>query len=295
MLSPRAGPDEAQQVGSGGASARARAVDCTKLDRLTKVKKLGNGRDKQAYSATLPGGTAVVVKRVRVKPSCTADMKCSSDRGGVFKLLKEVELIETLMADYPGNALRHLGTCLPSNTARTNSDFMNQGVSTFFEAGHRIDYSNPGEQWVDLVTDLIWRLHNSSMGSMIPTDVKPDQFMQLRGGWHPTDLDDFYVDPHRSFASLLLTCSKVLQRLVPNRWRLPLRRCAERVLEYGAKRGTALGVAPVSYQGKHACSGCIEGTNGPCIVRCQCVHITAPFLQWRKNLRFEMCCASQHR
>ena len=102
-------------------------IDCTALSGVAAgAKALGKGVTKQAFKLTLPGGRKVVVKRVLAK--CTDDEKCDRGRVGHYKLLKEAELVKTLMADYPGRALRHLGTCMPSNTARSITDFLSQGT-----------------------------------------------------------------------------------------------------------------------------------------------------------------------
>ena len=139
--------------------------------------------------------------------------------------------------------------------------FNDAGVSTFYELGLRIDYTNHGDQWID----LLWRLYNSSAGAMMPTDVKPTQFMQLRGAWHPTDLDDYFVCPRRSPFSLLYTCALFLKKLIKAPGTTPMG-CATRVMEHGASGGSPLEMVPMKYDGKHACSGCRYSTAGPCKV-----------------------------
>jgi hypothetical protein len=174
--------------------------NCSQLSNTHVVSKIGSGITKTAFRIQL-GDETFIAKRV------SAESPDKRTRMGVYKLLKEAHILHTLHGENQ-NAMRVRGVCIFSEDADMY-DFQN-GVTVLYETQsqhERISFNF--KHWIDFLK----RLHLSSLGSIVITDTKRDQFTMMRGQINMHDMDDVFIQATRNEKSVRANCNQIVDRL----------------------------------------------------------------------------------
>tara|TARA_B110000444_G_scaffold240900_1_gene256719 strand:- start:4551 stop:7082 length:2532 start_codon:yes stop_codon:yes gene_type:complete len=174
--------------------------NCSQLSNTHVVTKIGSGVTKTAFRIQV-GGETLIAKRV------SAESPDKRTRMGVYKLLKEAHILNIIHQENQ-NAMRVRGVCIFSEDSDV-SDFQN-GVTVLYETQSKHE-SIPSnfKPWIDLLR----RLYMSSLGSIVITDTKRDQFTMIRGQINMHDMDDVFIKASRDENSVRANCNQVVNRL----------------------------------------------------------------------------------
>jgi len=177
--------------------------NCSQLQNIHNVEKIGSGITKTAFRISV-GGELLIAKRVK------SESPDKRTRMGVYKLLKEAHILHVLHQENP-NAMRVRGVCIFSEDSNVD-DFQN-GVTVLYETQSKHEHVPLDfKPWIDFLR----RLHMSSLGSIVITDTKINQFTMLRTIINMHDMDDAYIQPSRGERSVRSNCNQIVTRLSVN-------------------------------------------------------------------------------
>ena len=187
--------------------------DCSDLSNVRNVVKIGNGITKTAYQIQIQN-EKLIAKRV------SAESPDKRTRMGVYKLLKEAHILNTIQAENP-TSLRVKGICISSEDA--SMDDFQHGVTTLYEfqAKHETLPLNY-EPWIVFLK----KLYRSSLGSIIITDIKKDQFMVIRGQINMHDMDDVFIEAVNKIKGVQSNCNQIVSKL---RVQIDVQKCVDLV------------------------------------------------------------------
>lgn len=172
--------------------------NCSELSNTRFTSKIGNGVTKTAFKIKI-GDETLIAKRV------SAESPDKRTRMGVYKLLKEAHILNILQQENT-NAMRVKGVCIFSEDAEMN-DFRN-GVTVLYETQPRREIIPLNfEPWIVFLR----RLYMSSLGSIIMTDTKIDQFTVIRGQINMHDMDDVFIEASRDKKGVQNNCNQIIK------------------------------------------------------------------------------------